>query len=351
MEARIAGGAGLEFAAISAGKLRRYQDLKLLEKLRDISTMALNVRDLTRLVKGLGQSLRVLRRFDPDVVFIKGGYVGLPVGLAAGILRIPYVIHESDIRPGLTNRILAKRAAAIATGFPAEKYTDLPKSKLVYTGNLVRKELIKAHRLEGLAHFKLRSELPVILVIGGSQGAQAINEALIHALPELLKHYQVIHIAGEKHIEQVRFETSRLDTPLDNYRLYSFLTDDMGAALAAADVVVARSGANTLAELAALAKPAIVIPHPSLEDQQLNATALARAGAIKVLPQGRLSAPALIAQLEQVLSSESEQEYLSHAIAGFAVPDAPERLAKLIVEKARVRTKPESDPEPVRGDE
>lgn len=344
MEARIAEAAGLRFESITAGKLRRYGDRSLITKLMDVATLGKNARDLTRVVKGSTQSLRILRRFDPDVIFIKGGYVGLPVGLAAGLLRLPYVIHESDMRPGLTNRILAKRATKVAVGFPAKLYKTWVQlnDKLVYTGNPIRRELLKTHRLEGLTKFKLTTELPVILVVCGSQGSQAINQVVVDSLAELTQRYQIIHVTGESNIEDVRFKVSRLGLKYPKrYQAQSFLSDTMSYALAAADLVIGRGGANTFSELAALAKPAIIVPHPSLEDQVLNATVLARAGAIKVIPQARLNPQSLTAQVDQILGSEAEQAALSKAIADYELADADQQLAKLILASARERTETE----------
>jgi UDP-N-acetylglucosamine--N-acetylmuramyl-(pentapeptide) pyrophosphoryl-undecaprenol N-acetylglucosamine transferase len=336
LESKIAHSAGLEFAPISAGKLRRFHNSSLLQKVTDFSTHSLNTRDLGRVVKGFAQSVRVLRQFQPDVIFLKGGYVALPVGLAAGLLKMPYVIHESDMRPGLTNRILAKRAEAIAVGFPTKLYKTLPKEKLVYTGNPIRQDVLRATHEQGLKHFKLSAELPVILITGGSQGAQAINHAVIDALTDLTHFYQVLHITGEKHIEEVRFAAKRLELEHpERYVARSFLTDDMGLALAAADVVIGRGGANTFAELALLAKPAIIIPHPGLEDQVINAQALARQGAIKVIQQDRLTKHSLLAQVQQILESKEERELLTKTIEGFGVADAADQLAQLILTHAR----------------
>jgi UDP-N-acetylglucosamine--N-acetylmuramyl-(pentapeptide) pyrophosphoryl-undecaprenol N-acetylglucosamine transferase len=349
MEAKIAKSAGLAFAEISAGKLRRYADLHIVQKLTDVSTMALNARDVGRVVKGFTQSLRIIRSFQPDVIFLKGGYVSLPVGLAARILRVPYVIHESDMRSGLTNRILAKHAQAIGVGFPVKLYKDLPQDKLVHTGNPIRAQVLSGHRLEGLAHFKLSPDLPVVLVTGGSQGARAINEAVLDALPEITHHYQVIHIAGERDIEHVRFEVKRMELAHpERYSLHSYLSDDMGLALGAADLVVGRGGANTFAEFALLSKPALVIPHSGLSDQVLNAQVLARQGAIKVLPQERLTKHTLLSQIQQILESDKEQELLSKAIHEYAVPDAATRLAELIMAHALVH---EEEPEEETGEE
>ncbi len=344
IEAKIARAAGLEFAEISAGKLRRFHNAKLLQKLTDVGTLASNTRDLSRVVHGLTQSLKIIRTYQPDIIFLKGGYVTLPVGLAAGILKVPYVIHESDMRPGLTNRILSRRAQAVAVGFPVDKYQEIPKEKLVYTGNPLRQDVLSAHRLEGLAHFKLSGDLPVILITGGSQGAAAINEAVMASLPELTQRYQVIHVTGERNIEHVRFEFKRLKLEhTERYLAFSFLSDDMGLALAAADLVIGRGGANTFSELAALGKPALIIPHPGLEDQMVNTKALARLGAIKVIQQDRLTKSALIAQVDQILGSEKEQSMLTEAIKAFAVTDADQRLADLILENVPSRPVEETD--------
>jgi UDP-N-acetylglucosamine--N-acetylmuramyl-(pentapeptide) pyrophosphoryl-undecaprenol N-acetylglucosamine transferase len=342
MESRIARGAGLKFCAISAGKMRRFVDRGLLQKLSDLPTAVLNARDIFRVIKGFKQSRRILQDFDPDVIFIKGGYVGLPVGLAARSLGLPFVIHESDMRPGLTNRILSKYATRVAVGFPPDLYKGWQQEKLIYTGNPIRKEILASHRLEGLAKFKLDSSLPVILIICGSQGSQAINKVILDGLSELTRHYQLIHVTGEKNIEEVRFKVGRisLDFP-ERYQPYSFLTDTLGMALAVADLVIGRGGANSFSELAALSKPAIIIPHPGLDDQTLNATTLARAGAIKVIPQDRLATSSLIGQIEQILSSDKEQGILAKAISKYAKRDAALALAEVIMAARRVRTKAE----------
>jgi UDP-N-acetylglucosamine--N-acetylmuramyl-(pentapeptide) pyrophosphoryl-undecaprenol N-acetylglucosamine transferase len=211
MEARIAQSAGLPFVAISAGKYRRNSNAGFLRRLLDLPTHILNLRDIGRFAVGFGQSLRILRQFKPDIIFIKGGFVGLPVGFAAGILGVPYIIHESDLIPGLANKLLAKRAERIAVGFPVDKYKLWPREKLVFTGNPIRKDITASHRLEGIAHFKLDTSLPVILVTGGSLGARSINSALIKALPDLLEKYQVIHINVEKEFDRVNFEAKRME--------------------------------------------------------------------------------------------------------------------------------------------
>lgn len=336
MEAKIAHASGWQYAAVSAGKFRRLHKARWWQHFQDPYTLWLNIRDIFRLMKGLIQALGILRHFQPDVVFIKGGYVGLPVGLAAAILRVPYLVHESDLSPGLTNRILARWARSVAVGFPAEKYRGWYSEKLVYTGNPIRSDVAGAHRLEGLAHFKLSDKLPVIAVTGGSLGAASINDAVIEALPELLPNYQVIHISGERDIERVKFEFRRLNTQYpERYKVFAFLGEGMGRVLAAADLVISRAGANTLAELALLAKPAIVIPNNAMAGHQIdNAVSLSRSGAIRVIQEEKLTPAILIREIKTILSSEGEQKRLADAISKLAVPDASHRLAELILKTA-----------------
>jgi UDP-N-acetylglucosamine--N-acetylmuramyl-(pentapeptide) pyrophosphoryl-undecaprenol N-acetylglucosamine transferase len=338
MEAKIVGRAGIDFAAISAGKLRRYAGRNWWNHLLDLHTLVLNIRDIFRVMKGIIQSCRIIKHFEPGVIFIKGGYVGLPVGLAAKLLGVPFVIHESDIVPGLTNRILSRWASVVAVGFPANKYTDLPTDRLVYTGNPVRKALLGKHRLEGLAHFQLSADLPAVLITGGSQGAERVNNAVLKALPLLLETCQVIHLTGERDIGRVKFQVKRLGLKrLERYQCFSFLGPEMGLAYAAADVVVARAGANTIAELAALKKPSILIPGSHLRDQPTNAQVLAREGVVRVIQEDRLHSTVLVGEITRILTSEEEQERLGSSIAEYAVPDAPKLLARAILGAAGER--------------
>jgi UDP-N-acetylglucosamine--N-acetylmuramyl-(pentapeptide) pyrophosphoryl-undecaprenol N-acetylglucosamine transferase len=333
MEERIALSAGLEFAAIKAGKFRRLHGAGRLNKLLNPATLGLTVRDAARVAAGVAGSTRILKAFKPDVIFIKGGFVGLPVGIAAHWLKIPYVIHESDVAPGLANKILSRWANKIAVGFPVKSYHDFDSARLVYVGNPVRSELLHAHRFDGLAKFKLNEKQPMILVTGGSQGAAAINNAVLDALPLLLPKYQIIHLTGEGEFERVKFLVSRLKLPqIKNYHPFGFLMGTMAEALAAADVVVARAGANTIAELAALGKPTILIPNYLMAGHQVeNARQMARAGAARVIDEPHLTPELLATEIDHVLSSEDEQRQLVQAMKVFAKEDAAGELAKLIL--------------------
>lgn len=337
MESSVAAANGLNFAAIRAGKLRRYSDATLIKTITDVRTIGLNARDMTRLARGLRKSIGILRQFKPDVVFCKGGYVSLPVGLAAAALKIPYVVHESDLRAGLSNRTLAKWATKVAVGFPTKNYHDLPKERMVYTGSPIRAELLQIDPAKARKHFGLNNDKPMVLVTGGGLGSQSLNDVVVTALPKLLESYQVMHITGERDIEHVRFKLRAFKkAELEGYHVFSFLREDMPQALVAADIVLTRAGATTLAELAVLGKPTIVVPHPGLTDQAINAKTFARAGAVRNVPQAGLTPAVLLRELQRITESPKEQQLLSKSIAEFAQPDAAQRLAELIIKTAGV---------------
>lgn len=349
MEAKIVAAYGLKFAAIKAGKFRRNQaaGTSLLHKLLNARTLGPNARDAFRTVVGLADSLRVLRSFKPDVVFLKGGFVCVPVGLAARILRIPYVVHESDVSLGLANRILSRWASRIAVGFPTKNYRDLEQERLVFTGNPVRKELIEAHRLEGMGKFKLDDKLPVVFVTGGSSGAAQINDAILGALPELLTFCQVIHLTGEQEYERVKFEVRRKGkvANIERYHPFGFLMAEMGPALAAADIVVGRAGANTVAEMAVLGKPLILIPNFEMAGHQIeNARVLSRVGAARVLDGAKLTPARLVGELKRLIGDIEEQERLVRALKQFGRPDAALELAKVVMDVGRVGESFEQEP-------
>jgi UDP-N-acetylglucosamine--N-acetylmuramyl-(pentapeptide) pyrophosphoryl-undecaprenol N-acetylglucosamine transferase len=335
MEARIVQARGMRFEAIKAGKFRRNHFDSGVAKLMNPATIGPNARDAFKVVQGVSQSMRILRKFKPDVVFAKSGYVALPVGIAAHLLKLPLVIHESDVSLGLANRIMSKWADKIAVGFPVKNYRELDPGRLVFVGNPVRAEIMKAHRLEGLAKFELTDALPVVLVTGGSLGAREINEVVVAALPELLKFCQVMHITGEHEYEGVKFAMSRASKleHADRYRMFGYLSADMALALAAADVVVARAGANTIAELAVLQKPTVLIPNMNMAGHQaLNAQVLARAGAARVLSGDKVTADRVVGEIKRLAEDRDEQKRLSQAIGEFGRKDAAEKLAEIIIQ-------------------
>lgn len=326
---------GMQFAGIRAGKFRRNHFASGLAKVVNPATAGPNVRDAFRTVAGVADAVRILRKFRPNVVFLKGGFVCVPVGLAARLLRIPFVTHESDITPGLANRIVGKWAVRIAVGFPIKTYHGFGEGRLVFTGSPVRTEIVSAHRLNGLKKFGLTDDIPVIMVTGGSGGARQINDVVVAALPQLLERYQVVHVTGEGEYERVRFAVDRhTDLPHpERYHSFGFLSADMGLAMAAADLVIGRAGANTVAELAALAKPTVLIPNYQMAGHQVeNARVLSRAGAARVLDGEHLTPQKLVGEIDRILGDEDEMRRLGEGIARFAKPDAAVELAHLILE-------------------
>lgn len=332
LEAQVLKSAGVEYTAISAGKFRRY-NRHWLQAALDVKTNWDNSRDFIRFNRGILQARKVIRKFKPDVVFVKGGYVGLPVGLVAGRAKIPLVIHESDIVFGLTNRYLIKRAQKVAVGWPLEFYKSYDRRNFVFTGSPLRRSAIKGNRRAALIQFRLTEEKPNIFVIGGSRGAESINSLIFENLSTILKKYSVVHVTGEQDIERARFVASRVEKELQKYyRPYSFLHNEMGLGYACADIVVSRAGANSLSEIAAWSKPSVIIPLSSSANnhQTQNAQALSRMGAIRLLPQTELSGFKLIHELDTLMSDKQSRKYIGATMHKFYEADAARKLAGII---------------------
>ena len=257
--------AGISYKAISSGKLRRYFDLK-------------NFTDPFRVIRGYFQSRKIMKEFKPDVVFSKGGFVAVPVTFAAKRLGIPVIAHESDMTPGLANKLSAPSAVKICCNFP-ETLKFLPKEKAVFTGTPIRSELLKGDRKKGLELCGFDEEKPVLLVIGGSLGAVHINDQVRAVLDELLKDFQIIHICGK----------GNLDESLSNkqgYIQFEYVDKELKDLFAAADIMVSRAGANAISEILALRKPNLLIPlskEASRGDQILNAGSFRKQGFSAVL--------------------------------------------------------------------
>lgn len=299
---------------ILAGKFRRYRGSSALSQLVDIKTLLLNVRDFLKFAAGFVQSVFLLLKIKPEAVFSKGGYVALPVGLAAVLLRIPLVTHDSDTTPGLSNRLLRRFAAVKACGFPREGS--------VFTGNPVRRSVTESPA----AVFE--TSKPVILFMGGSSGAQKINNAVFEGLEDLTSDYFIVHITGRK-------DYSKAPKDLMDYRAYDFVDEEMGGLIKAADVVVSRAGANAISELAACGKLAVLIPaaHLTAGQQLKNAELLKQKQAAFVLPEERVSTESLMQAIKTVLST---QEQLRSNIKQFYREDAARQLANLIVRRGKI---------------
>jgi UDP-N-acetylglucosamine--N-acetylmuramyl-(pentapeptide) pyrophosphoryl-undecaprenol N-acetylglucosamine transferase len=309
---------------ILSGKLRRYFSPSYIS-------------DLFKIPIGIIQSLWQLLVFMPDVVFSKGGYAGVPVVVAAWLYHIPIVIHESDITPGLANQFAGKLAKKVMVSFPGAANFFSP-GKVEISGNPIREELAKGSREEAKKIFRLPEGRKTILVMGGSQGAKVINESILHILPKLARNFEIIHLTGSSDYESVIQEAGRagLKAGYDGYHPYPFLREEMAQALAVADLVVSRAGANAISEVAANGKPAIIIPIKSSANnhQELNAYALSESGAAIVLEQDNLGENIFFEKIEEVMNSGELQFELGERIKKFYNPDAAEKIASEIIKLA-----------------
>ncbi len=291
MEKDMVERAGIVYKGISTGKLRRYFDFK-------------NLTDPFRVIKGLADARHIIRDYKPDVVFSKGGFVAVPVTIAAWMCHVPVVAHESDMTPGLANRIAAPFAKRICCNFP-ETLKLLPKDKAVLTGSPIREELLKGERNKGLEMTGFDGSKPVLLVIGGSLGAQHINTAVRAVLPRLLESYDLVHICGRGNVDESLKE-------LGGYRQYEFVGAELKDLFAAADIFISRAGANAICELLALKKPNLLIPLPasaSRGDQLLNAASFERRGYSMVLKEEDMTDDSLIAAVNKLW--EAKDTYIS----------------------------------------
>ena len=267
---------GIPYYGISSGKLRRYFDLK-------------NFTDPFRVLKGFSEARKLLKQLKPDVVFSKGGFVTVPVVVAAGRLKIPAIIHESDMTPGLANKLCIPSAVKVCCNFPETK-AHLPEGKAVVTGTPIRPELLQGDADKGRAFTGFTSEKPVIMIIGGSLGAQAVNDAIRRILPELLKDFQVVHLCGKG-----KRDDSKND--LKGYVQYEYIESELADLFAMADIVISRAGANAICELQALKKPNLLIPlsaNASRGDQILNARSFEKQGFSMVLEEEAITDEVLL---------------------------------------------------------
>lgn len=323
---------------VFAGKLRRYHGESWLRRIFDIKTNLLNLRDFFQLIIGIFQSLVLLKRVKPDVILLKGGFVGVPVGLAAAFWRIPFVTHDSDAVPGLANRIVSKWARYHATGAPVENYT-YPKGKTRFVGVLVGQdydEVTPAVQKQLKQALKLPEDCLMLLVTGGSLGAASINEAMAKAVPDLLADepkLQVIHQVGQGNLQCYgNFTNERLQIVDLLNGLYKYT--------GAADVVVTRAGANTLAELGVQAKAAVVVPNPHLTGghQVKNAQHLADESAIIRVDDNTFTTPdgeSIEAVIERLLDNHTLRKQLGQKLHRLTPGDATSKLAELLLASAK----------------
>lgn len=330
---------GMDIAVrrIHAGKFRRYHKVSIWRQLSDIPTLIMNLRDVFMTFAGFCQALWLLMGFKPDVVFTKGGFVCVPVGLAARLLHIPLVIHDSDAHPGLANRILSRWAASIATGSPVEHY-PYPREKTHYVGIPVDPAF---QPVDGTKQRALKAELgfhdltkPLIVVTGGGLGARTINHAVVSIAPQLVEHASIYHITGTATYDEVMAHAPELI----DYQIVPFVSTGMAPVLGAADIVVSRVGATTMQELAALAKAVVMVPNPYLTGghQLKNALVYEQADAAVTVDEQELdqNPQVLRKALENLLNDVEHRKALGNALHVFARPDAALDMAALIVEAA-----------------
>ena len=301
--------AGIPYDGISSGKLRRYFDLK-------------NFSDPFRVIKGYAQARKLLKKYRPDIVFSKGGFVAVPVVLAARHLHIPAIIHESDMTPGLANKLCISSATRVCCNF-SETLSYLPAEKAVHTGCPIRSGLLSGSRLAGLKYTGLSANKPVLLIIGGSLGAVAVNNAVRAALPELLAHFQIVHLCGKGHLDE-----SLEKTP--GYIQYEYMDEPLKDLFAMADVVISRAGANAICELLALKKPALLIPlslAASRGDQILNAKSYESKGYSMVLPEEEAGPERLV---RDVLTLYENRSRYQQAMEQAEDRNAVEKIVSLI---------------------
>lgn len=286
IEKRLIGDFEVPYYGISTGKFRRYFDVK-------------NFTDPVRVLKGFAEARKILKQLQPDVVFSKGGFVSVPVVRAAHSLGIPCIIHESDMTPGLANKLCIPVAQKVCCNFP-ETLQLLPPEKAVLTGSPIRAELSRGNRIAALDMCGFTANKPVIMVIGGSLGAASINKAVRAALPKLLEDFQVIHLCGKEKVDNLL-----LNVP--GYKQFEYVKAELKDLFALADVVVSRAGANAICELLALKKPNILIPlsaKSSRGDQILNAQSFESQGFSLVIDDDDLAESILIEKIHEVYSSK-----------------------------------------------
>lgn len=296
MEKNLIEKQGIPYHGISSGKLRRYFSLQ-------------NFTDPFRVLKGFGEANKLIKKLKPDVIFSKGGFVSVPVVMAGKRNHVPTIIHESDMTPGLANKLSISSATKVCCNFP-ETLKCLPEDKAVLTGSPIRQELMTGSREKARAFCGFEEIKPVILIIGGSLGAAAVNDAVRKILPQLLEKYQVIHLCGK----------NKLDTTLKNlkgYAQFEYISEELKDLFALTDIVISRAGANAICELLALRKPNLLIPlsaSASRGDQILNARSFERQGFSIVLEEEEVADAIFLSKINELYDAKDTYiENMSHS--------------------------------------
>ena len=314
IEKRLVSDLGVPYYGISSGKLRRYLSLR-------------NLTDPFRVIKGLSEANKLMKLIEPDIVFSKGGFVTVPVVMAAGKHNIPAIIHESDMTPGLANKLCRKHAVKVCCNFP-ETVKLIPDGKGILTGSPIRKELLTGDRAAGLKLCGFTTEKPVIMVIGGSLGALHVNEAIRAILHDLLRSYQVIHICGKGKVDKSFYDTT-------GYYQFEYVNEELKDLFAASDVVVSRAGANVICELLAMKKPNLLIPLPanaSRGDQILNANSFKKQGYSDVLMEEDMTNDTLLEAINNLYNNR--EKYIA-AMDSSKLNDSINAIIDLIIKYSK----------------
>lgn len=299
----------IPYYGIATGKLRRYIDIK-------------NLTDPFRVMKGMSQARKLIKQLKPDVIFSKGGFVSVPVVRAAGKCHVPAILHESDMTPGLANRLSLKYATRVCCNFP-ETVSKIPNGKGILTGSPIRNELLNGDRIAGLNLCGFNTDKPVLLVIGGSLGALHVNEAIRAILPELIRKYQIIHICGKGKVDESFYNTT-------GYYQFEYVNTELKDLFAASDIVVSRAGANVICELLAMNKPNLLIPLPanaSRGDQILNAKSFENQGYSVVLEEEEMTNDTLLNAINNLY--ENKNKYID-SMSKSTLNDAIQIIVDLI---------------------
>ncbi len=298
IEKELIGGAGIDYRAVSSGKLRRYFDLK-------------NVTDIFRVIAGIFQAAAIIAKEKPDVIFSKGGFVAVPVAIGAFLNRVPFVAHESDMTPGLANKLAMPFAKKVCTTFPeAVKYVKGGKG--VHTGTPIREELFKGDAEKGREFCGFSGDKPVLLIMGGSLGSVVINNAVKEVIAELTAKFDIAHIRGK----------GNLDSALDGvkgYKQFEYVNKELRDLFAAADIVLSRAGANAISEFLALNKPMLLIPlskKASRGDQILNADSFKAQGFAEVIYEENLNGKLLVNTVDMLYNNKEKYISAMRASAG-----------------------------------
>jgi UDP-N-acetylglucosamine--N-acetylmuramyl-(pentapeptide) pyrophosphoryl-undecaprenol N-acetylglucosamine transferase len=277
----------IEYIEITTGKLRRYFSWE-------------NIKDPFRIINGVFQAFRAIKKFKPNVVFSKGGFVSVPVVIAARLNKVPVIIHESDITPGLANKISAPYAAKVCYTFPETKQ-HLNSQKSIHVGAIIREELKRGNAVKGLHLCEFTQSKPVLLIMGGSQGAQKINQKIRNNLNQLLQEFQIVHICGKGQVDS--------EINVRGYKQYEYIQKELPDILAMSSVVISRAGSKSIFEFLALKIPMLLIPlslKASRGDQILNAQSFYKHGYCEVLYEEEMTDEVFIEQIKQVYSKRQE---------------------------------------------